>query len=328
MKIWLPTIRAGSGADVFTDRLAAALRRSGCDCEVTWFHHALELFPAGMRRALPRDVDVIHANSWSAFALAGMGIPLVSTDHGYVRDSEFVRIKPVTQRIYHELLIAKYVDRSMKDADALTAVSDGLAAAIKEASGRHVHAIPNWVDVNLFKPTPRPNGRALRVLYAGGTSMRKGFDVVRRIAAQRPAGIELHCPSSLKKAFKGETTHITFYDRVPHTRMPALYASCDLVLMPSRYEGFGYVACEALASGRPVIGFACAALSEVCDEAGALSETEDVGAMMAAIEDLNATRSKIDDMARSGRRRVCDRFVEERSIAAYIDLYRGLCGRS
>ena len=39
----------------------------------------------------------------------------------------------------------------------------------------------------------------------------------------------------------------------PHSAMPLYYASCDALVIPSRYESFGIVALEAAACGRPVI---------------------------------------------------------------------------
>ena len=66
MRVWLPAVRAGSGSDVFTERLADGLRDAGVDVEVSWFPLRYEFLPELLRARMPRRIDVVHANSWNA----------------------------------------------------------------------------------------------------------------------------------------------------------------------------------------------------------------------------------------------------------------------
>ena len=87
MKIWLPAIQGGSGADVFILRLCEALRREGYDAEISWFPNFCELFPFLLRRVPPPPgTAIIHANSWHAFAFKRKSIPLVVTEQLGVLD--------------------------------------------------------------------------------------------------------------------------------------------------------------------------------------------------------------------------------------------------
>ena len=87
MKIWLPAIQGRSGADVFTLRLCEALRREGCDAEISWFPNFYELFPFLLRGVPPPPgTAIIHANSWNAFAFKRKSIPLVVTEQLGVLD--------------------------------------------------------------------------------------------------------------------------------------------------------------------------------------------------------------------------------------------------
>ncbi|MBI1888901.1 MAG: glycosyltransferase family 4 protein [Candidatus Spechtbacteria bacterium] len=51
---------------------------------------------------------------------------------------------------------------------------------------------------------------------------------------------------------------------------PALYKLAELFVYPSMYEGFGFPALEAMASGTPVITSNCSSLPEVVEDAALL----------------------------------------------------------
>lgn len=53
---------------------------------------------------------------------------------------------------------------------------------------------------------------------------------------------------------------------IPETKMPWLYNACDIYLHPSRYEGFGLPALEAMACGLPVLSSDIPASREVLGE--------------------------------------------------------------
>lgn len=324
MKVWLPTIRAGSGADVFTNRLAQGLRRAGCEVEVSWLSHGYELCPSLIRLRPPAGTTVIHANSWSAFAFSTFGIPTVATDHGFVLDPAFIRFKSGWQRLYHKMLIAPYVIKSFRECSAVTAVSHYLSNVI-ESRCKSVTAIPNWIDTEHFRPNDaeRHDG-PFRLLYAGGSSFHKGFDVFARMIKRKHEGLEFWCRRSLRRKLGSYGAKIRFFDTTTWENMPALYAQCDAVMMPSRYEGFGYVAAEAMACGRPVVGFDIGALHEVCGTTGVLVPTGNQSAFEDAIHALAADETAVARMGAQGREKVLKEFTEAKAIAAYMAVYSGL----
>jgi glycosyltransferase involved in cell wall biosynthesis len=329
VKIWFPTINAGSGADIFTQRLAKALTRAGCETVITWIPHHWELLPRYFRQAPPRGTALIHANSWSAFAFVRHGLPTVATDHGFVGDPGFALDKRLKQKIYHRLLISRYVQRSFRECTAVTAVSNQVAKEIQPHCPNQVAVIQNWIDTDEFQPAPTMTDRVtFRVLYAGTTAHRKGFDVVQWLARQPIPNVELWCPRVLAKHLQGSSAAIHYYEKHAPGDMPSLYAQCDAVLMPSRYEGFGYVALEAMACARPVIGFACGGLLEICGESGGchLVPVGDKEGLLAKLLQLAHDPDLLARTGTAGRQRAVDCFGESKAVEAYLSLYRSLLG--
>jgi glycosyltransferase involved in cell wall biosynthesis len=60
--------------------------------------------------------------------------------------------------------------------------------------------------------------------------------------------------------------HLAGY--VPQAELPPIMAAADLLLMPSRYEGFGLPVLEAMAAGTPVVASDQGALPETVGDAG------------------------------------------------------------
>jgi len=246
-----------------------------------------------------------------------------------------MRTKNLKQRLYHRVLIERYVRRSLRECAAVTAVSGQLAKTLEEHTGHHATVIPNWVDTSRFCPAQKVKRsvvESFRLLYAGTARLHKGFDAVQRLASTLPSGIEILCRESLKESFDRDgSTRVRFYKDVMPERMVDLYAQCDAVLVPSRYEGFGYVALEAMACGLPVVGFDIAAMREVCGtdgEAASLVPLDDVERLGAAVIALRQDSTRAKRMGEAGRQRAIERFPESRSIEQYVQLYGELLAKS
>ena len=78
---------------------------------------------------------------------------------------------------------------------------------------------------------------------------------------------------------------------VPDADREATYAGARLLVMPSRYEGFGIPVLEAMSAGVPVVAANRGALPEVLGDAGTLVDPDDAEALAAAMH-----RSLTDDV--------------------------------
>ena len=183
------------------------------------------------------------------------GIPLIVYAHG-----SDVWETAQQNRVYR--FLARWVAR---EADAVATNSMATADLIREL-GREAVVIPPGVDLEKFKPSPRPRDR--RVLYIGGARVHKGYDVARELA-DTCAGPDL--------------------DVIPPDDVPAVLAAHDIVLVPSRREAFGLVAAEAIASGRWVVASDVDGLREVVTDGvnGTLVRDGDYASAIAAVPDYD-----------------------------------------
>lgn len=333
LAIWLPAVRAGSGVDVFVERLAAGLTAAGHRAVVQWFPHSLELMPWRLRSVpAPAGVDLVHAGSWQGFAFARPHLPLVVTEHNFIGDPAFAPFRGPAQALYHRAFVLPCVRRSYRAADALVAVSHFTAGVMSGMAGRPPVVVHNWVDVNRFVPahSAAPAGRPFRLLFVGNPSRWKGSDLLPGIARALGPAFELLCLGGLRKGLDiAAVPNIRPLAPVPPAGMPAVYAGADAVLVPARHEAFGYVALEAMASGLPVVGFDCTGTREVCrnGETALLVPVDDVDALVAAIRRLAADAELRAGLGAAGRRRAIDSFSEEQGVAAYLDVYRAVLER-
>jgi len=84
----------------------------------------------------------------------------------------------------------------------------------------------------------------------------------------------------------------------------------DIIVCPSRFEGFGLVAAEAMACGKPVIASNTGGLPEIIDdrETGFLVQPEDPVAMAEALTELIDNPALREKLGAAGRRKVGEKF--------------------
>ncbi len=139
---------------------------------------------------------------------------------------------------------------------------------------KKIQVIPNGVDLETFQPATvdrsvlgLPEGVTLGLFAGDIRTPRKNLDTVLRSLTQIPnlhlaiAGDSSGSPYPAMAADLGiqARTHFLGYRR----DMPQLMQAVDLFIFPSRYETFGLVVLEAMASGIPVITTATTGVSEL-----------------------------------------------------------------
>lgn len=106
-------------------------------------------------------------------------------------------------------------------------------------------------------------------LFIGRDFVRKNgqavLDAFRRVHASHP-GAQLIFVSTLPDGHKITYPGVQHYESLPRQELlERIYPQADVLLLPSRAEGFGLVLLEAMSFGMPVIGVNAWAMSEIIE---------------------------------------------------------------
>ena len=124
-----------------------------------------------------------------------------------------------------------------------------------------------------------------------------------------------------------ETTlpHVTFLGWMSQDQVAAQMAACDVVVMPSRWEGFGLVAIEAMRAAKPVFASEVGGLTEIITpETGLLFPVGDHKRLQQLL--LNASDDLLREMGRQGRQRFVERYLIDRTSEGLLSIYGDLAG--
>lgn len=168
-------------------------------------------------------------------------------------------------------LIAYDLPRVAGTADAIATVSEFSRTRILEVlgvSGDRVIVTPNAPADDYYRPQPCPLSKPY-LLFVGFTYPHKNVKRLAR-AFLRVADTIPHELVIVGKNRGGEPLRhprIRRLPRVSFKELIGLYHGCDVFVYPSRYEGFGMPALEALAAGARVTASTGGAIPEVCGDA-------------------------------------------------------------
>jgi glycosyltransferase involved in cell wall biosynthesis len=323
------------GVETAASRLIPALERRGVDVTVIPVHASARfsqvrnLRPMRKRLAATMsagDFDLIHAlgivpAGFAATHAEGLTIPKVMTAHGSRRQD--------TLAAYHgpagkaRWLLGKRMLRSaVEQADAVIGVHPDWRVNLPIEPARFVY-IPNIVDERFFTLASRPVER--RVLYCGGSSSIKGWDllvaawplVVERVPDARLLAVGC-APADVPPGIRASV------ETSPWLASAALadaMAEAALVVIPSRFEVAPTVLSEAWAARVPVVATAVGGVPTLAQGAAHLVEEQNPAALAAAL--VRALEKPEPGLVDEGGRRA-QLHREDAVVDAHLGVYRSL----
>ncbi|MGZ8161825.1 MAG: glycosyltransferase family 4 protein [Methylobacter sp.] len=338
MQLWLPSTKAEAGADVYITRLKEGLKPLGYETIQSSFPHKLQYFPWLLKGVNPPSgTKVSLASTWAGFAFKRRNIPHVIVEHHCVFDPAYKPYRNFAQKVFHEYMLRQFEASSFKTADAIVTPSHYTANSLSQAfdiNPDNITVIHNGVDTDFYTPEPSgkrtTEGRKIRLLYVGNLSRRKGIDLLPQIMQQLGQDYELYYTGGLRanKLFSYQK-NIHSLGRLTNEELRDEYRKADILLFPSRFEGFGYAPVEAMACGTPVVTTNCSSLTEVVKDGvtGILCPIDNVEAFSNAIKNLTQVPNKLISMGEAGHAHVNEHFSILTMAKKYLHLFNKLINR-
>ncbi len=275
------------------------------------------------QRARAEHVDVLHCASGTIPLAAAM--PVVATVH----DVAWLRVQTHT-RPYARYYFGKFSVDRYRRVRAIAVDSDfsrrELLDVVPDIDPGRVRVVYPGVAED-FCTLERQRGDGRSILVVGTVERRKNLHFLidtlpelpdaRIISVGPPTPYQDECAAHATEL--GVRDRIEFRGYVAREELLELYATCAVVAMPSRYEGFGYGAAQALCAGTPVLASDQASLPEIVDGDAAILPVDDVGAWIAALR--SALAGDADERACEARARAVGRFAWQKSARDMMAVY-------
>lgn len=232
-------------------------------------------------------------------------------------------------------LLFLYFKHNSKHFDAIFAYTKaGLAFMKQQLPNARILLLPSPTDVTLFtvaKHKPFLQGGTLHILLNARYSIYKRHkDVFEALVQLRANGkqVQLTCISREELRKKevmqlaydmGVSDLVTFVDPVSPEKLPMLYASCDLLVLPSYNEAIGMVVPEAMACGTPTItsDTVGANVYVLPNVTGFIYETGNVSALTTVLEGCFDARL-LERMGENARRHILEHFTPDAVVNTFL----------
>jgi glycosyltransferase involved in cell wall biosynthesis len=270
------------------------------------------------------EIDVVHAHglraAWvAAIACRRKAFLLVVTAHNLPPSSRMTRIAVG--------VIAPAARRWI-------AVSQSVADGLMQygAPPDRITVIPNGVDVDRFQSDVCMDlhfdgiDDTFVVGCVARLSPEKGVDVLLAAMRQMPdVPVVIAGDGPSRASLEADGRHgVFFLGRVDD--ILAVYKSCDVIAIPSRSEGQGIVALEAMAAGTPIVASRVGGLAEMLTdgETALLIPPDDPKALAAGILRLRDDETLREKLAENGLRLVRERYDVRPCVNRVASVYRAL----
>lgn len=269
-------------------------------------------------------VGTLFVNLPSDLKIAGLAARIAGNVRVIYRRGSAI---PVKDSALNRMIFKKHIDDILVNSEetgrTILANNPGLFPKDK------IHVIYNGINLEEFDkqegaPVYQKQDDELILATAGRLSVQKGHDLLFKVLRKfKTTGIHFRLllagDGEMKEEIiqmaqeMGVLENVTFLGFVDNIK--PLLDQCDIFLLPSKWEGFGYVLVEAMACRKPIVAFHASSNPEVVadGETGFLIKDFNTDAFAEMIFLLANNPTMRLQMGERGRKRVEEKFTLERA---------------
>ena len=242
------------------------------------------------------------------------------------------------KRATHIIAVSEYTKKTIQEhlnipAEKITVIHNGVGPefhplprfkeTIAYQNLRHELRLPTEAKVILTVGSDHPRKNVITALRAVAAAQ-KSFNVpliFLKVGAPGLPGGRAEFISEVNRL--SLTGSVRLIDTVSVGQLNELYNLADVVVFPSRFEGFGLPPLQAMAAGTPVLAARSSSLPEVVGEAGLLHEVEDSEGLAALLLQVLTDAELSARLRQQGQQRA-HQFSWEAAADKVATVYRSL----
>ncbi|MCE9597733.1 MAG: glycosyltransferase family 4 protein [Spirochaetia bacterium] len=192
----------------------------------------------------------------------------------------------------------------------------------------------NGIEHNIFRPAKDSSVQAFRKRYGvpgdfllavGIAKRHKNLDLLLRVLTglwrtDFPfplvlAGTSGKIPDYARTLFQENAVrkNVILLPHIPESDLPTLYSAASALVIPSKLEGFGLPALEAMACGTPVLASTAGSLKEVCADSALYFDPESEADLSASLQKFAESKPLRKKLATRGLNRA-QNFTWKRNV--------------
>jgi glycosyltransferase involved in cell wall biosynthesis len=187
--------------------------------------------------------DIVHIHGFASFAVVQAINCSVRLKKKVIYTAHFHPFYTLDNPFLGKLFFYFFLFPALKKINAMITINKEDSSFFRKYV-KYITMVPHWIDNTIYISNVVKNNKL--VLFIGRAEPNKGLEHLYMLSKIK---YEIHCVSN----GEFERTDFILHKNILDDELYQLYSQASVVVIPSRYEAFSYVALESLLMGTPIV---------------------------------------------------------------------------